>query len=88
MYHVRALDNAKSKDIDVNQKSIKSMWRFDQSSPSFLITPHKVSSILGVTTQTLAAWRCTGKYNLKFVKIGSKVMYRLEDVETESPLVS
>lgn len=36
---------------------------------------------LGVRPQTLAAWACNGRYNLPFVKIGRRVMYRLADIE-------
>ena len=30
---------------------------------------------------TLAVWRCTGRFNLPFVKVGRAVRYRREDVE-------
>ena len=40
-----------------------------------LLTPEETAEILGVTQSTLMVWRCTGKYNLPFVKIGRKVMY-------------
>ncbi|WP_366144094.1 helix-turn-helix domain-containing protein [Candidatus Accumulibacter sp. ACC012] len=29
---------------------------------------------------TLSVWRCTGRYNLPFVKIGRKVRYRRTDL--------
>ena len=45
-----------------------------------LINPLKVSEIIGVSIGTLAVWRSTGRYALPFIKIGSKVMYRLSDV--------
>lgn len=39
--------------------------------------------------QTLACWASTGRYNLPFVRIGRRVMYRLADLEAfiESNLV-
>lgn len=46
-----------------------------------LISPASVAKRLGVTVGTLAVWRCTGRYPLKFVKVGRRVMYRLADVE-------
>jgi len=46
-----------------------------------LLTPEETRERLGVTRGTLAVWRCTQRYNLPFVRIGSKVMYREEDVE-------
>jgi Helix-turn-helix domain len=46
-----------------------------------LLTPHQTRERLGVSIGTLAVWRCTRRYNLPFVRVGSKVMYREEDVE-------
>lgn len=45
-----------------------------------LIDPDEAASILGVTTGTLAVWRSTGRYKLAFVKVGSRVRYRREDL--------
>ena len=45
-----------------------------------LITPLETSVILGVCTGTLAVWRCTGRYKLKYKKIGKNVMYALDDI--------
>ena len=49
---------------------------------SKLLTADEASRHLGLTTATLAVWRCTGRYNLPYIKIGSRVRYRLEDIET------
>jgi len=38
--------------------------------------------MLNVKVGTLAVWRSTNKYDLPYVKIGSRVMYRAEDVNT------
>ena len=46
-----------------------------------LLTPDQTRERLGVSIGTLAVWRCTRRYNLPFVRVGSKVMYREEDVE-------
>lgn len=46
-----------------------------------LLSPQAVSGVLGVTVETLAIWRSTGRYRLPFVKVGRKVMYRPGDVE-------
>ena len=45
-----------------------------------LMTPLEVAVVLGVTENTLAVWRCTSRYPLQWVKIGSKVLYRKDDV--------
>lgn len=36
---------------------------------------------LDVETGTLATWRCTGRYNLPFVKIGRSVKYLFADLD-------
>lgn len=45
-----------------------------------LLTADEVSQILGVNTHTLAVWRCTGRYNLPYVKAGRLVRYSENDV--------
>jgi predicted site-specific integrase-resolvase len=45
-----------------------------------LLTPKETSRILGVTTDTLAVWRCRKRYALPFIKVGRKVMYRPADI--------
>ena len=40
----------------------------------------KASTVLGVKSATLCNWRCTGRYNLPFVKTGRLVRYRTRDL--------
>lgn len=47
-----------------------------------LLDDKSAAALLNVTTGTLSVWRCTGRYNLPFLKIGSKVRYRRNDLET------
>lgn len=44
-------------------------------------TPENLAKRWGTTTGTLATWRATGRYNLPFIKVGRKVLYRSQDVE-------
>ncbi|MDF1528705.1 MAG: helix-turn-helix domain-containing protein [Sedimenticola sp.] len=46
-----------------------------------LLEPETTADVLGVTTGTLQVWRSTGRYNLTYVKVGGRVMYRAEDVQ-------
>lgn len=46
-----------------------------------LLTPHEVSTYLGVPTSTLAVWRSTGRVQLPYVKVGGHVRYRQDDIE-------
>ena len=45
-----------------------------------LVTPNWVADKLEVTTKTLAVWRCEGRYNLPYIKVGRLVRYRRSDV--------
>ena len=45
-----------------------------------LVDPMSAAELLGVTEGTLSVWRCTGRYNLPFVKVGAKVRYRRSDL--------
>jgi hypothetical protein len=45
-----------------------------------LIPPAKVAEMTGFTVGTLSVWRSTGRCSLPYVKLGRKVMYRLQDV--------
>ena len=45
-----------------------------------LINDKDTSELLKIGPGTLAVWRSTKRYNLPYVKIGRKVMYRLSDV--------
>lgn len=47
-----------------------------------LLTPREVATHLNVKEATLAVWRSSGRYVLPFIKVGSRVMYRLSDVES------
>jgi len=46
-----------------------------------LKTPAQAAEFLGVKEQTLATWRCTGRYNLPFIRVGRNGRYRLADLE-------
>jgi len=45
-----------------------------------LMTPHEAADLLGIEVQTLATWRCTGRYELPFVRVGRAIRYRRADV--------
>ena len=40
----------------------------------------KASTVLGIKPATLCNWRCTGRYNLPFIKTGRLVRYRVADL--------
>ena len=49
-------------------------------SPNRLLDSNETSSILDVTTGTLAVWRSEKRYDLPYIKVGRLVRYRLSDV--------
>ncbi len=46
-----------------------------------MLSPTEAARFLGVETQTLSAWRCTGRYSLPFVRVGRAIRYRRSDLE-------
>lgn len=54
---------------------------FARAETKSLLTPQDVADRLGVSTTTLATWRCTKRYPLAYVKVGRLVRYRIADVE-------
>jgi len=46
-----------------------------------LLIPVEAAKYLGVSTETLNVWRCVGRYNLPYVKVGSRVRYRKSDLD-------
>lgn len=49
-------------------------------SPSDLLTPDQVAATLGLSHRTLAAWRSSRRSELPWVKVGSRIRYRRQDV--------
>lgn len=45
-----------------------------------LFTRVEAANYLGVSPNTLAVWASTGRYKLKFIKVGKLVRYRRSDL--------
>ncbi len=41
-----------------------------------LLPPPEAAAYIGVTKNTLSVWRCVGRYNIQYVKVGRLVKYR------------
>jgi predicted site-specific integrase-resolvase len=52
----------------------------DALNESTLLSPQQVSTLLGIKAGTLEVWRCTGRYDLPYVKAGRLIRYRAGDV--------
>lgn len=48
---------------------------------SELLTRREAATYLGISEQTLAIWKCTGRYNLPYIKIGRLVKYKKSDLD-------
>ena len=48
---------------------------------SDLLSRKQAAAYLGLSEQTLAIWKCTGRYNLPYVKLGRLVKYRKADLD-------
>ncbi len=46
-----------------------------------LLKPEQVAQRLAIAESTLNVWRCTGRQQLPFIKLGSSVRYRASDVD-------
>lgn len=46
-----------------------------------LVLPEEAAAFLRTTVNVLATWRCTGRHDLPFVKLGRSVRYRWTDLE-------
>ena len=64
--------------MDVN-KMTQAMDKIINNKPKQL-TPDEAAAIVGVSKQTMAAWRCTKKENIPYYKIDGKVFYREQDL--------
>lgn len=51
-----------------------------QPKTSRLLTTEEAATILGLQAQTLAAWRCKKRYDLKYIRVGRLIRYRESDL--------
>lgn len=46
-----------------------------------MLTTEQAAEYLGLKPSTLTSWRCTGRYQIPYVKVGRKTRYRKADLE-------
>jgi len=47
-----------------------------------MLSRKEAAEYLGISANTLAVWASTGRYDLKFTKMGRAVRYRLSDLDS------
>jgi hypothetical protein len=47
-----------------------------------LLSEREASKLLHISPATLQTWRCRSRYALKFVRVGSRIFYRLSDISS------
>lgn len=52
---------------------------FDQNEK--LLTTQQTADALKIKVETLATWRATGRYQIPFIKMGRKVLYKQSDIK-------
>ncbi len=50
-------------------------------SPDDLLTRHQAADYMGMASQTLAVWASTGRYGLRYIRIGRLARYRRRDLD-------
>ena len=45
------------------------------------LSPAEAAEYLGVKVQTLAVWRTARRYDLAFIRIGSRIQYKKADLD-------
>jgi len=61
----------------VSQEQVSNVFRFRTE----LLSRKEAAVYLGVSEQTLAIWKTTGRYSLPVVKIGRLAKYRKSDLD-------
>ncbi len=47
-----------------------------------LLSPFETANYIGVSENTLSVWRCVGRYDIPYIKVGRLVRYRRSDLDT------
>ena len=63
----------------MTENAIAAILKHQSTDPLF--TPPEAAAYIGVTENTLSVWRCVGRYEIPFVKIGRLVRYKRSDIE-------
>ncbi|MES2025271.1 MAG: helix-turn-helix domain-containing protein [Pseudomonadota bacterium] len=65
----------------IHPNVITNQFRSTSDTVSPLLTRKAAAKYLGVAAQTLAQWAVSGRYNLPYISIGRRAMYRQTDLD-------
>ena len=63
----------------MTENAIAAILKHQSTDPLF--TPPEAAAYIGVTENTLSVWRCVGRYEIPFIKVGRLVRYKRTDLE-------
>lgn len=66
--------------IETIRREIALSLGYDPEHPPEQLDAQDAAAVLGVKLSTLSHWRSTGRYNLRFRKVGRLVRYRVTDL--------
>ena len=66
--------------MDQSQSAVSAIIK-NQSTDS-LFTTQEAAEYIGVSVDTLSVWRCVGRYNIPYIKVGKLVKYRKSALDT------
>ncbi len=73
-------------ETEINKDSIKQeiciSLGLDPNNPPISVNDKQAAEALGVKASTLGHWRSVGRYNLRYVKVGRLIRYRIDDLAT------
>lgn len=66
--------------VDAIHEEINIALGHDDQHPPLFINQQQAADLLGLKPGTLSVWRCTGRYDLPFTKMGRHIRYSVRDI--------
>ena len=68
--------------ISGHRQNLAGGFDLESLPPDTLLNTEQAAKALGLKPSTLAVWRCTGRYGLRYIKCGRLPRYRAADLLT------
>ena len=66
--------------LNQTKRAICLALNLDPENPPVSVIDKDAAKALEIKAGTLSVWRCTGRHNLPYVKIGRLVRYKIDDL--------